>query len=340
MAVFNGGNLLEEAIQSILNQTYSNFEFIIINDGSTDNTNAVLREYATRDTRIRIYSQENQGLSRSLNRGLLLAEGTYIARQDHDDVSLPERFEKQIAYLEGHPECALLGTAAWVCGPSGIAERDHKHPENSAVLKFKLVFNNPFVHTSLMFRASLINEIGMYSTDSMREPPEDYEFISRVARNFDVSNLSEQLVIYREVAGSISSQIRPNTKETSKAVDFRGRLALISAENIAFLNQLNIPNNDCFDFGSLIHGSSGLNRANLDYRAIKNLITGAKNACKINGPLNDEFISEMKLFQEKYFSFEQLSVWKIFVFCSSGFLEAKFVAYKFFKKLIFAQGKE
>lgn len=340
MAVFNGGNLLNEAIHSILNQTYGNFEFIIINDGSTDNTNIVLSDYAKRDTRIRVYSQENQGLSRSLNRGLILAKGDYIARQDHDDISMPERFEKQVAYLESHPKCALLGAAARISSLNGLVERGHAHPENSEVLKFKLVFNNPFVHTSLMFRTSLIKEVGMYTTDPMREPPEDYEFISRVAKNFDVANLCEQLVVYREVNGSISSQIRPNAKETTKANDFRDRLALISAENIAYLNQLNVPNNDCFDFGSLIHGSSRLNRTNLDYRAIKCLINGAKNACKIDDSLHGEFISEMKLFQEKYFSFRELSAWKIFVFFSSGFMEAKFVMYKFFKKIIFAQGKE
>ena len=337
MAVLNGGNLLEEAIQSILNQTYSNFEFIIIDDGSTDDTNLVLSAYAKLDTRIRMLSQENQGLSKALNRGLLLARGDYIARQDHDDISLPERFEKQIAYLERYPKCALLGTAAKIWDSSGPVDRGHMHPNNSEVLKFKLIFNNPFVHTSLMFRASLVKEIGLYSTDPMREPPEDYEFISRVARKYDVANLSEHLVIYREVAGSISSQIRPEVKESAKANDFRVRLALISAENIAYLNQLNSPTKDCYDFGSLIHGCSDLNRRDLDYRSIKHLINGAKNACKINGLLHNEYISEMRLFQEKYLSYRELSGWNIYIFICSGLMEAKFAIHKAFNNFILAK---
>lgn len=333
MAVLNGGDFLEGAIRSILNQTYRNFEFIIIDDGSTDDTNLVLNAFAKVDERIRVYSQENQGLSRSLNRGLLLAKGAFIARQDHDDISLPERFEKQIAYFDSHPECALLGTAAKVLSSSGSFDREHKHPCNSNVLKFKLIFNNPFVHTSLMFRSSLVKDVGLYSTDPAREPPEDYEFISRVAKKFVIANLPEQLVIYREVMGSISSQIRPNAKDISKGNDFRERLALISAENIADLNQLNFPTKACHDFGALIHGCMDLNRGSLNYSSIKSLINNAKKVCKIGGSSNGEYIAEMKIFQEKYLSFRELSFWQMLIFFSSGLMEAKLTIYKIFSKL-------
>ena len=145
MAVKNGGDLVKEAIDSILIQSLTNFEFIIINDGSTDETLRTLQAY--RDPRILVVSQENQGLAKALNKGLMLARGKYIARQDHDDISLPTRLEKQVQYLEQHPRVGLLGTAAQIWSLTGSTGRFHDHPSASGVLAFELLFNNPFVHT-------------------------------------------------------------------------------------------------------------------------------------------------------------------------------------------------
>jgi glycosyltransferase involved in cell wall biosynthesis len=236
MAVKNGGQLMREAIDSILNQTFTDFEFIIINDGSTDNTLEILGEY--QDPRIQVYSQENRGVARSANRGLALARGKYIARQDHDDVSLPTRLQKQVEYLEIHPECGLLGTAAEIWGPSGPTGRFHDHPTSSSLLKFELIFDNPFVHTSVMFRRGVIKTMGLYDPRSIITPLDDYHFISRVSRSFLVSNLTERLVVYRENNNSLTSSLRSNSEDILKK-----KLGLISGENLSYYSSESIKKN-------------------------------------------------------------------------------------------------
>src|SRR3954468_5693657 len=110
LAVYNARRYLRQAIDSILAQTFTDFEFIIIDDGSTDDTLAILREYEKRDGRIRLISRPNKGLTTTLNEGLALARGEFLARMDGDDVALPTRFEKQVTYLRDHPECVLVGS--------------------------------------------------------------------------------------------------------------------------------------------------------------------------------------------------------------------------------------
>src|SRR4051794_24772902 len=105
LAVYNGGRYLRAAVDSILTQTFTDFEFIIIDDGSTDGSLATLREFAQRDPRINLVSRPNKGLTVTLNEGIALARGEFLARMDADDIALPQRFEKQIAYLRDHPEC-------------------------------------------------------------------------------------------------------------------------------------------------------------------------------------------------------------------------------------------
>ena len=112
MAVYNGEKYLREAIDSILNQTFKDFEFIIVNDGSTDRTREILESFI--DPRIVLIHQEHMGLTKSLNRGIALAKGKYIARQDADDISMAERLEKQFNFLESHENVALLGTAGHI----------------------------------------------------------------------------------------------------------------------------------------------------------------------------------------------------------------------------------
>ncbi len=118
MSVYNGDKYLREAIESILNQTFTDFEFIIVNDGSTDNSLEIIESYD--DERIKtINNKKNIGLTKSLNKALKFAKGKYIARQDADDVSLPNRFEKQVEYLDSHPEVALVGTSVYLIDENG-----------------------------------------------------------------------------------------------------------------------------------------------------------------------------------------------------------------------------
>jgi len=292
MAVKNGGQVVREAIDSILNQTFTDFEFIIINDGSTDETLEVISQYT--DSRIQVYSQENQGLACSLNRGVCLATGKYIARQDHDDISLPTRLEKQVAYLEANPKVGLLGTAAEIWDQTGPTGRYHLHPTDCALLTFDLIFNNPFVHTSWMFRSSIINQIGYYSIEPDREPPEDYEYVSRICREFEVRNLSEILVIYREYPNSLSSQIRPN--QEGKIKTFINKLSIISSENIAYWNTIGLSDQRAVDFGALIHGNGDKFSGESSFIELKELIKIAARKISINNNSKlDESLVEKRI---------------------------------------------
>lgn len=244
LPVYNGAADVQKSIKSILDQTFQDFELIIVNDGSTDGSACVLESIC--DPRIRLYHQSNIGLAGTLNRGIELARGVYIARQDQDDLSCPDRFEKQVAYLQKNQDCILLGTAAEIWVGDQKTDRAHDHPIEHSELAFDLLFNNPFVHSSVMMPRDAVLKIGGYSTDKLRQPPEDYELWSRMARYGRVANLAERLLIYREVAHSMSRS-GPNP--------FLDRLVSISAENLAFANGLSMPNAAVTDVAALTHSA-------------------------------------------------------------------------------------
>ena len=244
MPVYNGAADLRKALDSVLCQTYERFEFLVINDGSKDDSASLLD--AIDDPRVKVVHQENMGLAATLNRGIALARGRYIARQDQDDLSHPDRLEKQIAYMDAHAECGLLGTRAEIWVGDLPTERAHDHPSEHAVLCFDLLFNNPFVHSSVMLRKEAVLSIGGYTTDPQRQPPEDYELWSRMARRFKVANLPERLLVYREVPLSMSRS-GPNP--------FLDRLVTISAENLAFANGLAAPDTVSTDVAALTHSA-------------------------------------------------------------------------------------
>ena len=141
MSVFNGGIFLKESIESIINQSFKDLEFIIINDGSTDDSEIIIKEFAKLDSRIIQLNQKNMGLTRSLNRGIKVASGKYIARQDADDISMPNRFNKQLFWLEkkGYEFC---------CSRALLMESRKTIPRFSYYFpnKFVALFKNPFIH--------------------------------------------------------------------------------------------------------------------------------------------------------------------------------------------------
>ena len=195
LPVYNGAVYLREAIESILDQSYANFELIIINDGSRDDSERIIKSIP--DARIRYYCQENQGLPATLNRGIELSRGEFIARQDQDDISFPQRLERQVEFLETHPRCGMLGTWAEIWVNDVRTDRAHRHPADNVTLQYSLLFNNPFVHSSVMIRREVFERVGLYCNDRSRQPPEDYELWSRVSRVFEVSNIPEIHLIYR-----------------------------------------------------------------------------------------------------------------------------------------------
>jgi len=247
LPVYNCPQYVGAAIESILAQTFEDFEFLIIDDGSTDETPAVLHKYV--DPRIRHVRQDNRGLAATLNVGLEMSRGALIARQDQDDLSHPSRLQKQLEFMRKNVGCALLGTGAEILEGDRRCGRFHRHPTSNARLRYELLFNNPFVHSSVMLRKNIVTELGGYSTDRERQPPEDYELWSRIARRAEIANLEELLLFYREVPGSMS-RVGPSP--------FRDNLVRIGAENIAFWANLEPEDPSARNVVALTHGALDL----------------------------------------------------------------------------------
>ena len=184
---------LREAIESILNQTFHDFELIIVNDASLDeNVEKVILSY--HDDRIRYYRNEkNMGISITRNKLIDLANAEYLAVMDHDDISLPERFEKQVAFLDNHPDIGLLGTAHW-------EEPAHKlihHPLSNDEIEEALVYDCPLIHPSVMMRKSVLVQTGVrYDKDYF--PTEDYNLYLHLIGKTKFANLPEALFCYRK----------------------------------------------------------------------------------------------------------------------------------------------
>lgn len=196
MPVYNGEKYLAEAVESILNQTFRDFEFIIIDDGSTDGTAQILEQYGRGDSRIRICHQENAGVVAACNRGIGLARGKYIARMDADDIALRHRFQAQVGFLESNPDVALVGSAISFIDAEG---RGHgqimRYPTSDSAIRRILYYGNCFAHPSIMMRRQAVSAVGGYR--ECCSPAEDYDLWLRLAERFKVANLAEPLLLYR-----------------------------------------------------------------------------------------------------------------------------------------------
>lgn len=200
MPVYNCESYLAEAIESILSQTYRNFEFIIINDGSTDSSETIIRSYV--DNRIRYLSNEkNLGLISTLNQGILLSKGKYILRMDADDVSFSERFEKQLLFMETNPDIDISGT--WFLKSNRVKE--NTPPTTFAACKLNLINNSVLCHPSVIMRTQSIVKVALKFKKTALHA-EDYQFwIDAVIAGLKISNLPETLLNYRVHPTQISS---------------------------------------------------------------------------------------------------------------------------------------
>ena len=201
MSVYNGEKYLQEAIDSISGQTFKDFEFLIINDGSTDKTGEILKSY--NDPRIKIIDNEkNIGLTKSLNKGLKLARGEYIARQDADDISMPERLKKEVKFLEQNRNVGLVGTDYFMINEKGEAVHIVKCLNGCKELKAKLLEGNQFGHGSVMLIRECIERVGTYREEF--KFAQDYDFYLRIAEVYDVANIPKSLYKWRINIGSVS----------------------------------------------------------------------------------------------------------------------------------------
>ena len=200
MAAYNAREYIREAINSILNQTYNNFELLIVDDGSTDDTSLILKEFD--DERIRIIeNKKNQGLTYTRNIALTEAKGEFLAIMDSDDVSLPDRLKIQIAAFRINPSLALYGGQAKVIDYNskeiGMIHESETDPE---LLKIRLLFQNTFVHSSVMMRTEVFREMNGYQ----EQFAEDYDLFLRIAHKYPVANSSAFVVLYRTHDNNIS----------------------------------------------------------------------------------------------------------------------------------------
>lgn len=190
MSVFNGEKYVGDAIESILNQTYKNWEFIIINDGSSDLTESIINQY--RDSRIRYLAHQNMGLTRSLNRGIGEANGKYIARLDADDRSLPERLEKQVAYLESNLDCVLVSSFYWSIDLRTMELSMINPPIKDKDFRTALRWGGSVIlHSSVMFR-QLINGVTTTYDENFKQGQDQRLWITLATRG-KVSTLPEPL---------------------------------------------------------------------------------------------------------------------------------------------------
>lgn len=228
MPVYNGEKYLKEAIESILNQSFKNFEFIIINDGSTDKTAEIIQSY--RDERIvYINNEKNLGLSKSFNIGIKVAQGSYIARMDADDLSLPERFEKQLNFLALHPEISIVGSAIERINEKGEKLGVSRKALEPQALKWQSLFSTPLFHPTVVGRAQIFKE-NLF--DESLTNSEDYELWSRLMfeKGCKLSNLPEPLLLYRVFPNSFTKKLSPEKRANSTNNSLRniGRYATLS----------------------------------------------------------------------------------------------------------------
>jgi glycosyltransferase involved in cell wall biosynthesis len=220
MAVYNAEKYLRESMQSILDQEYQDYEFIIINDGSTDKSEAIIKSFS--DPRIKYYTQDNCGLASSLNRGIGLSSGRYIARMDADDISMPERLKKQAGFLDENEDVVLVGTWAARINESGSLLDTLKPYTTHKQIRRHILNDNEFIHPSVCFRRESFDALGGY--DTQYRYAQDYDLFLRMSENGFVANIPEVLVKYRFYTGNYTKKKRVLQERTSLKIRFRAFL--------------------------------------------------------------------------------------------------------------------
>lgn len=227
MGAYNCERTLDASIESILAQDFGDLELVVCDDGSTDGTLARLEAHAARDSRVIILrSERNGGLSKALNRCVAASRGEYLARMDADDIALPERLSRQVAFLDGRPEVGWCGCGIDFFDDGGVWGK-LQYPESPVAKDYLL--RSPFAHPTVVFRAELLRSAGIYEEDPRIGRSEDYDLFMRLyAMGHRGYNLPDRLFLYREERGSLKRR-KFRYALTEARVRYRGfsRLGLL-----------------------------------------------------------------------------------------------------------------
>ena len=213
LPVYNGERFLAEAIDSILAQTYTNFELIVLDDGSTDGSQQIVREYEKRDARMRVIVRENRGLATTLNDSIDIARGAWIARMDQDDIALPHRFMRQLEWIEG-TGADIAGS--WIQRFGTSDKRVVRLQETDEAIKMEMLFCSPFAHPTVMMRTALVKQLRY---DSAWEKAEDYDLWERAAEaGWRMTNVPEVLLLYRIHTEQISTSTASRQQQQGQEI--------------------------------------------------------------------------------------------------------------------------
>ena len=215
MSVYNGSNFVEEAIESVLNQTLDNFEFIIIDDDSQDHSINIIKSF--NDKRIKLRKNNNNlGQSESLNKGIRLSKGEFIARIDQDDICLPERFEVQYKYMMDNPEIGILGSQSYILNENeSKMSMWNKRPESHYQNMWTLMHSSSLVHPTVMIRRSVLNGNDLFN--KIYSPSDDYELWSRLVFKTKINQINTPLVIKRRHSENTGNKFY-NTKKRNRFI--------------------------------------------------------------------------------------------------------------------------
>ncbi len=253
LPVYNGAEYLREAVDSVLNQTYTNFELVIVNDGSTDNSLEVIHQFD--DARIRVIDQTNQGLALALINAAKISSGKYLARMDQDDISFPERFAEQVNYLEKNTEVSILSSAVIYIDHLG-EELGRSFPLtwSSSIKKSLLNFGCVIVHPAVMMRKIDYETVGGYSEVVGGTFTDYHLWLKFINKNFKAINFAKPLIYYRLIGSSITSQfslserghdflLRVITQENPGVNEIEKLMALCKTEKGDLSNRISVYQN-------------------------------------------------------------------------------------------------
>lgn len=241
LPVYNAERFVAEAIESILGQSFSDFELILIDDGSTDSSLNIMQNYQSKDSRIQIISRENRGLIATLNEGVTIAKGEFIARMDADDISMPERFENQVAFFDANPAVSCCGAAVETFHDKSKVVQVTYFPLCHDELYPELLFTVPVGHPVVMFRRSYVERFGL-TYDPEYVHCEDYELWSRWAECGKLANLPDVLLRYRmhdnQVSVTGEETLIPNHLKVTKKMLAKLDMSLTEDDRAIFLGKI------------------------------------------------------------------------------------------------------